>query len=957
MAGLANLGIVANVIAVLQLTVSNIGVCSEYVAGVKNAHRDRDRIKTELVGLCTVLTQVLQLANEETGRSSQLEPGRASRLSALNERLHVCGVEMRRLRTVLSDESENCEMGDLEARLDGNIEAALDREIEGLGKDLGRNGGMQALTWPLKEADVNKTVDRVRKLKDSLIVAMEVDQTRLTLKIDSGVTALQARTAEISEAMEQAKLQKHCQKIYDWLAAPDHRSKHRDARSVHQETTGLWFVEGEYFQEWREASHSFLWLHGIPGAGKTILCSTIVEDLSLHCRSDLSLAIAFFYFDFNNKDTLPNAVLRSLIEQLSGQCASIPHALESLFSKHEQASAHQHLGQEDLMSTLKTIIKSFQAVYIVFDALDECPERSRFLKVLREVHDWNLDTLHLLATSRKEGDIQKALSGLVSQEVPMYESLVDGDIHVYISRRLVEDVEFRMWSADEKEMVKTTLTQGAQGMFRWVVCQLDALQKCKTPAALKKALMRLPKTLNETYDQILAAIDEDDKQSALSLLQWLAFPCDTLSVDQAMDVIATDPDAIDEPLFDIRRRLRDPRDILAICPSLVTITFQEDHSNKGNTDHHADGVLSTEIGKIRLAHFSVREYLISDYLRMSTSTLSCYYFNEKIAHVFIAKTCLAYLLQFDEDNGVNSNTTKFYPLFGYATYHWMDHARWDPAGDWDDLHGLIMTLLEPMSATYINWMCLYHESDPWLEPRTYPLYIAAEAGLKRACQHLLQTGSDVNAPGGYWGTPLQVAALRGHDAIVQLLLEKGAGVNVQQGRYGSALQVAASRGHDTIVQLLLEKGSDVNAQGGYYGSALEAAVIEGHDMVVQLLLKKGADVNAHGGGCRSVLEGGDVNAQGGRYGSVLEAAVIKGHDTIVQLLLEKGADVNAYGGGRMSAIEAAASRGNDRIVQLILAKGADVNAQGGCYGSALKAAVINGHYMMVRLLLEKGADV
>ncbi|KAF8503966.1 hypothetical protein JB92DRAFT_795411 [Gautieria morchelliformis] len=828
MAGLANLGIVANVIAVLQLTVSNICVCSEYVGGVKNASRDRDRIKTELEGLYIVLTQVFQLANEETGRTSQSEPGRVSRLSALNERLHASHDEMKRLRTVLGDGHENFEMGDLEVRPDGNIEAALDRKIEDLGKYLGRKDGMQALMWPLKDAEVNKAMDSIRKLKDSLIMAMEVDQTRLTLKIDSGVEALQGQSSEIqkqnawiSEALEQSKLQEHRQKIYNWLAAPDHKSKHRNARSVRREMTGLWFVEGEYFQGWREAPHSFLWLHGIPGAGKTILCSTIIEKLSLHCCSDPSLAIAFFYFDFNNKDTLPNAMLRSLIEQLSVQCASIPHALESLFSKNEQGGAHRGPSEEDLMATLKRIISSFRDVYIVFDALDECPERSRFLTMIRDIHGWEFGLLHLLATSRKERDIEEMLGGLISHEMPMDESLVDNDIRAHVTRTLEE--KFRMCSAGEKEMVMTTLIDGAHGMFRWVICQLDALQKCKTPAALKKALTCLPKTLNETYDRILAAIDEDDKQGALSLLQWLAFSFDTLSMDQAVDVIATDPDAIDEPLFDLSRRLRDPRDILTICSSLVTITSQEDRSNKGNIDHHGDRVLSTGAGKIRLAHFSVREYLISEHLRLSMATLPYYYFNEQIAHVFIAKTCLAYLLQFDQDNGVSSNTARSYPLSRYATYNWMKHAGWDPAGDWEDLHGLIMALLEPTSTVYVNWMWLCREGDPgdpWAES---PLYMAAEAGLERVCQHLLQKETDVDATGGYYRTPLQVAASWGHDTVVRLFLEKGADVNAHGGEPGSALQVAASRGHDMIVQLLLKKGADVNADEGLYGSALQMA--------------------------------------------------------------------------------------------------------------------------------------
>jgi hypothetical protein len=192
--------------------------------------------------------------------------------------------------------------------------------------------------------------------------------------------------------------------------------------------------------------------------------STIIDALSTHCRSDHTRALAFFYFDFNNKDALPNAVLGSLIEQLSLQCASTPRALESLFSKTKQGGARQAPSQEDLMSTLKKIIRRFEAVYIVFDALDECPQRHGFLEVLGEVHDWELGTLHLLATSREEHDIQKALRGLVSHEVSMDASLVEGDIQVYISRRLAEDVEFKMCSAAERAMVKSTLTQGALGM-------------------------------------------------------------------------------------------------------------------------------------------------------------------------------------------------------------------------------------------------------------------------------------------------------------------------------------------------------------------------------------------------------------------------------------------------------------------------------------------------------------
>jgi hypothetical protein len=116
------------------------------------------------------------------------------------------------------------------------------------------------------------------------------------------------------------------------------------------------------------------------------------------------------------------------------------------------------------MSTLKTIIRSFQAVYIVFEALDECPERSKFLAAIQGIHNWDLDTLHLLATSRKERDIEDTLCGLVSHEVPMDGKLIDGDIRLHVSRTLEDDTKFRMFSALEKEMVIATLIKGAHGM-------------------------------------------------------------------------------------------------------------------------------------------------------------------------------------------------------------------------------------------------------------------------------------------------------------------------------------------------------------------------------------------------------------------------------------------------------------------------------------------------------------
>jgi ankyrin repeat protein len=86
---------------------------------------------------------------------------------------------------------------------------------------------------------------------------------------------------------------------------------------------------------------------------------------------------------------------------------------------------------------------------------------------------------------------------------------------------------------------------------------------------------------------------------------------------------------------------------------------------------------------------------------------------------------------------------------------------------------------------------------------------------------LLESGAEVNAVRGHYGTALQAASPEGKEAIVKLLLESGAEVNAVGGEYGNALQAALSRGIEALVKLLLEYGAEVNAESsGQYGNAL-----------------------------------------------------------------------------------------------------------------------------------------
>ncbi|KAH0559449.1 hypothetical protein GP486_004039 [Trichoglossum hirsutum] len=662
--------------------------------------------------------------------------------------------------------------------------------------------------------------------------------------------------------------------------------------------------------------------------------STIVEDIISHCLSNPTAGVVYFYFDFNDaKKQYQESLIRSLITQLSTQSAKLSGALQTLYSHCQDGQ--QQPCYDTLVETFQSMLGDFSEIYIILDALDECADREQLLMLIQKINEWKMEKVHILVTSRKEKDVRETLTPLLTDQISIEGAQVNSDIQLYIRERLHNDPKLKLkkWSEKVREEIEETLMSGAYGMFRWVVCQLDELRKCLKVETLRKALKSLPKTLDDTYARILLNIDEDYAQDALKVLQWLSFSNRPLRIEEVAEVVAVDLES--DPQFDSNRRLSEPHDLLIICSSLITVS--------STTLELSNGTLE-ETEELRLAHFSVKEYLTSERIRAGPA--SKFHIPEIPAHLSIAQTCLVYLLQFNKPNSLTPNTGQECPLIRYAAKYWVEHAKASDASV-APLDHLTAKLFGLEKDCFLNWIRVYDPDLPWAEPDfsrevesiAPQLYYASLLGLNQVVQQLLERSADVNAQGGRLSNALQAASHYGHVQVVQQLLERGANINAQGGYLGNALQAASLRSHDQVVQRLLEWGADINAHG-QEGSALLGASFHGNDQVVQQLLKWGAD----------------VNNQGGYFGNALQAASLNGHDQIVQRLLESGANVNAQGGGYGSALQAASRWGHDQIVQRLLEGGADVNAQGGQYGNALRAALVNGHDQVVQRLLEWGAD-
>ena len=184
--------------------------------------------------------------------------------------------------------------------------------------------------------------------------------------------------------------------------------------------------------------------------------------------------VAYYYFDF--RDTAKQDVrglLSSLVVQLCAKSDLCCDILSRLYSQHD---AGLRLPDDDaLRQCLKDMFKlpGQPPIYIVVDALDECPNspgapspRELVLGLIEDLVELRLPNLRICVTSRSEADIQEALAPLVSHSVSLHdEAGQKQDIMDYISSAVQSDRKMRKWRAGDRELVIDTLSRRADGML------------------------------------------------------------------------------------------------------------------------------------------------------------------------------------------------------------------------------------------------------------------------------------------------------------------------------------------------------------------------------------------------------------------------------------------------------------------------------------------------------------
>jgi NACHT domain len=189
---------------------------------------------------------------------------------------------------------------------------------------------------------------------------------------------------------------------------------------------------------------------------------------------DAGLAtVAYFYLDFRDASKRDaRGLLSSLLIQFCAQSDPFCEILSDLYSKHNRGS--QQPSGDALLQCLKKMLElpGQGPLYIIIDALDECPsssgfptQRERALKIVQELVEVPLPCLHLCITSRPEIDIRAVLEPLAVHNISLHnESGQNQDIIDYIHSVVRSDPKMRKWREEDKILVIDTLTLKAGGM-------------------------------------------------------------------------------------------------------------------------------------------------------------------------------------------------------------------------------------------------------------------------------------------------------------------------------------------------------------------------------------------------------------------------------------------------------------------------------------------------------------
>ncbi|KAF5608574.1 uncharacterized protein FSUBG_4502 [Fusarium subglutinans] len=617
-------------------------------------------------------------------------------------------------------------------------------------------GIVRQLKWPFSSSETKELLAELSRHKETISVALLADSMRkiqLSLsksdEIDKKLKALGevARRIEINTMIDINKRKKRI--LNHFMKANPQYALQTSIRLRHS-MTGLWLTESPTFIRWLETPGSKLWLTGIPGAGKTILAGSVIQEALSLSYASRRTGVAFFFCDYKDSKTwnIVN-ILGALVSQLARQNDESYSLLDAYYeSLYPQDGLPQTADADELRAQISQMCETFDQTIIVVDGIDECDDMTdEVVDNLIQLAD-NAERVSMAIFSRDHVNIRVRLE---EDFEPIQIAAHTEDVELYVNAEVDKRIRTRqlqLASPDMKEEIRSALVGKADGMFRWVVCQLDYLCNCAHDQERREALSKLPPDLPESYRRLLEKVNKFSlgvQNMVQMCLHFMAIAEPKLTIVELRQAVSTTAigEKIDEgnivPEYEILKR----------CSSLIR--------------------KSTDGRYFEFAHFSVREFLEDENATSQGTDLGKYRITQHTTHPLLATQCLRFLQMKNFDKFPNNpheqvaatvQRNETYPFYKHAALLWIKLTK-DGLSDAGILD-LAKSLFQPSKpAFFMCWAIevlkkvtyatgtrsALSEIQAWRtvsNPSFQPLHMAAALNIPEICDFLICSGSDVN---------------------------------------------------------------------------------------------------------------------------------------------------------------------------------------------------------------------
>ena len=876
------LSLTANIIAVLQLTAEVIS----YANSVKGANKEQRTLEAEAASVYGILMQ-------------------------LKLRVQDADKEKDWFKTVRI-------LGEPDGALD-QYEKALQRLKRSV-KDTSTVGGkiVNSLTWKFRKEDVERALRSIERVKLTANLALTNDLLTLNEVINQNVTIVATQVDEMHSRMADDEVRA----LEEWLSPDDPPTVHAGKAHERRNDTGSWFVNAT--EDWRIGYSRKQWCLGMPGAGKTILASRLIDHL-LDSRPPPDRPVCYFYFNYKERNT-QNAeyIYGSFFKQLLHHAARMKPHIKAVQNYYRDT--RKRAGRAELRRLLLNELGSCRETWIVIDALDECREddgtREHLLETLREMPN----TVRWLITSRDIPSITDMIDQTSTDEShPLAISANDEDVRKFVEGKIDEETTLQkkvLKKPDLRKEIVDKVSQSVKGMFLMARLHMNSLKAQTTVGDVRRALETLPKGLDDTYDQTVQRM-QDGRQWELAkqALMWTVQARRPLHLNEFNHALTIQSGMLEIDEDDIQ----DGEMFISECAGLVIV-------DKGSL-------------LVRLVHETAQDYF--------SRTRS-----EPIlpgAARLVAEACLSYLML--DVMAQNSEPTVAevairideLPFLRYSARYWGVHVSQtlEDEGIQTQVLGLladskrlsssvdVLSLpdLPDLSSMDIKefWRPRYQASTRHAYPEATPLCIAAYFGLTSVAEYLLSV--DIELLGKKCSqerTPLHYSAGNGHLEMTNVLISKNADVNATDANGITPLHLAADGSSIQVIEALIHANAQINARtqtvdhhsDWSYSTPLHWAASEGRADNVRTLVNAGANVELGNSWHRTPLF----------------LATRQSRIEVMELLIDRGANVNNERDGRGTPICWAAENNHLDAAKLLQRHGAKL-CVGSYQGSPLELAI------------------